>query len=128
MRALEARQGTRSGQEVGHPYDDDDDGSHHPFHQRQEIQIGPLVSGIVIAIGNGIFGSAMGGHYAILSISFESLFGASFGGPAGHDTATEETIDLAETPGAGNAAKAAIQGRNAGTCRPSGNPTGRWSG
>src|SRR4051812_16047513 len=40
----------RSGQEIGHPDQDDDDKSQGPFHERQKTQIGLLMRGIVIAV------------------------------------------------------------------------------
>src|SRR3954447_18051418 len=42
----------RSGQKIGHSGDDEDDKAPHPFHQRDEIPIGLLVRGVVVAFSD----------------------------------------------------------------------------
>src|SRR5436190_10201667 len=42
----------RSGQKIGHSGDDEDDKASHPFHQRDEIPIGLLVRGVVVAFSD----------------------------------------------------------------------------
>src|SRR5918996_1279223 len=63
-----ARSGKPPGldQEVGHPGHDEDDDDDPPFHQRQEVQVGLLVGGVVVAVRDRIFRGAVRGHYAIL--------------------------------------------------------------
>src|SRR6187397_53809 len=45
------REPNRSSQKIGHSHDDEDDNAHDPFHERQEVKVGLLVCGVVIAIG-----------------------------------------------------------------------------
>src|SRR5215213_9541754 len=66
------REPNRLRQKIGHPDQDDDDKSHDPFHERQKAQIGLLMGGVVIALRYRIFGGAVRGHHAILSVPFQS--------------------------------------------------------
>src|SRR6185295_17493971 len=72
-----------SDQEVGHSDHNEDDHPHAPFHQGDEVQIGLLVGGIVVALRDRIFRGVVRGHHAVLSKSIASLKSGAKPGSSG---------------------------------------------